>query len=74
MSIMFAVYRLRTGVYRGWRVRDVWRHDPQALLAASRSLTTPMMDAAAIDLFMALFGGLTHRSVGGRDSEAGSGD
>ena len=58
----FGLYRLHGGAYAGWRLRDVWRHDPNALLGATQAPTTRVRDAAAIKLFLMLLGGIMYRS------------
>ena len=57
----FGVYRLCGGAYAGWRLRDVWRHDPDALLREARAATTYRRDVAAITLFLVCFGGIAYR-------------
>ncbi len=58
----FGLYRLHDGEYAGWRLRDVWRHDPNALLHATVTPTTRVRDAAAVKLFLVLLGGIMYRS------------
>jgi len=57
----FTFYRLQSGEYTGWRIRDVWRQAPDALVAASMATATAPRDARMIALFLTLFGGLTYR-------------
>lgn len=70
----FAWYRLAGGQYAGWRIRDVWRHAPQALVAAASDPATPPRDARMIALFLTLFGGIMYRPPSAVDAPAASTD
>lgn len=59
----FALYRLQSGAYAGWRLRELWRRAPLALVSTATAPGMSPRDTTVIALFLAEQGIPTQRVV-----------